>query len=297
MELIDFNEKSSKPICLALGYFDSVHNGHKTLLSACQQSGILPAVFTFKNNPQSQIGGNSKQCYTFDERVQIFDKLGMQMVINCLFDKDFMNLTGIQFLQQLRANFNIKKVVFGTDYTCGVGAGFKAQNVKEYFENCGIDVQIVDLIKENGDKIASREIAKMLVEGNIAEVNRRLPFPYFLIGRVVKGRSVGGSIVGYPTANVPYPQNKVELKAGVYKTNIIVDGNTYLGLSNVGTHPTFDDYNFNIESFVIDFEGDLYDKTIKIEFLEYIRGVFKFESAEHLKKQIDSDFCRVIGKN
>lgn len=297
MELISFNEKNDKPICLALGYFDSVHNGHKTLLTACLQSGFVPAVFTFKNNPQSQISGNAKQCYTFEERVQIFDRLGMQIVINCIFDKHFMELTGAQFLDTLRANFNIKKVVFGTDYTCGYGAGFKAKEVKEYFERHNIAVQVVDLLTENGGKIASREIARMLGEGLIEDVNSKLPYPYFLIGKVVKGRKVGGSLVGYPTANVPYPENKVELKAGVYKTNIIVDGSTYLGLTNVGTHPTFNDYNFNIESFVIGFDGVLYGKNLKVEFIEYLRGVVKFESAEQLKNQIDSDFRRVIGKN
>lgn len=294
MELIDFKNKCDKPICLALGYFDSVHNGHAALLSECVKSGYLPAVFTFRNNPQSQISGMTKQCYTFEERVSIFEKIGIEIVINCPFDKEFMNLSGVQFLDELYSNFNIKMVVFGTDYTCGVGASFKAEDVQKFFEQKGVFVKVMDLLKQEGKKVASRDIVKLLKEGNISEVNSRLPFPYFVIGKVVKGRNIGGNVVGYPTANLPYPEDKVELKAGVYKTNIIIDNKAYAGLTNVGAHPTFDDYNFNIESFVIGFDGDLYNKQIKIEFEEYLRGIVKFDNATQLKNQIDSDFQRVL---
>lgn len=294
MELIDFNSKSDKELCLALGYFDSVHNGHKRLLDICVNSEYVPAVFTFKNNPQSRISGNNKQCYTFDERMQIFERIGIEIVISSKFDTEFMNMHGKDFLDILRNNFNIKKVVFGTDYTCGVRAEFKAVDVKEYFESYGIQVEIVDLLMCDNGKIASRDIRSLIKDGKIEKVNELLPYPYFLIGKVEKGRNVGGSVVGYPTANITYPEDKVEIKSGVYKTYIYINDKNYLGLTNIGAHPTFDDYNFNIESFVIDFEGDLYGQVIKIEFLEYLRGVSKFDNATQLKKQIDSDFQRVL---
>lgn len=296
MELIDFNDKCDKPLCLALGYFDSVHNGHKMLLSKCVRSDFLPAVFTFKNNPQSQISGMKRQCYTFLERLQIFERIGLQVVISANFDKQFMNLHAVEFLDNLTKNLNIKKVVFGTDYTCGVRAEFKSQDVKKYFESKNIQVEIVDLLMGDNGKVASREIRELLKNGKICEVNKLLPYPFFVSGVVEKGRNVGGNVVGYPTANIPFPADKVELKAGVYKTHIYVDGNKYLGLTNVGAHPTFEDYNFNLESFVISFEGDLYGKNLKVEFLEYLRGVFKFESASALKKQIDTDFQRVLSE-
>lgn len=294
MELIDYKGKSDKPICLALGFFDSVHNGHKYLLDKCVQSDFIPAVFTFANNPQSKISGMSKQCYTFNERVQILQKIGIKLVISSYFDSNFMNLSGIEFLDGLTNHFNIKKVVFGTDYTCGVNALFKADDVKSYFVSKGIKVEVVDLLCTTSGKIASRDIRELLKEGKIEQVNLLLPYPYFMIGKVEKGRNVGGSVVGYPTANVAYPLEKIEVKAGVYKTHITIDNKVYLGLTNVGAHPTFDDYNFNLESFVIDFEGDLYGKEIKIEFIEYYRGITKFNSASELKAQIDSDFKRVL---
>ena len=294
MELIDFSDKSDKPICLALGYFDSVHNGHKILLDECVKSGFTPAVFTFKNNPQSAISGMTKQCYTFTERVQIFAKIGIKLVISSVFDKDFMNMRGYEFLDKLCKNFNVREVVFGTDYTCGVKAEYSVEDVKNYFKNIGVSVKIIDLLKNEKGKIASRKVRELLTEGKIEQVNQMLPYPYFTIGIVEKGRNVGGSIVGYPTANISYPEDKIQIKAGVYKTHITIDNKIYLGLTNVGAHPTFDDYNFNLESFVIDFEGDLYGKQIKIEFFEYFRGISKFNNADELKAQIDSDFKRVL---
>ena len=237
-----------------------------------------------------------RQCYTFLERLQIFERIGLQVVISANFDKQFMNLHAVEFLDNLTKNLNIKKVVFGTDYTCGVRAEFKSQDVKKYFESKNIQVEIVDLLMGDNGKVASREIRELLKNGKICEVNKLLPYPFFVSGVVEKGRNVGGNVVGYPTANIPFPADKVELKAGVYKTHIYVDGNKYLGLTNVGAHPTFEDYNFNLESFVISFEGDLYGKNLKVEFLEYLRGVFKFESASALKKQIDTDFQRVLSE-
>ena len=294
MELIDFLGKSDSPLCLALGYFDSVHKGHKKLLDLCVNSGYTPAVFTFTNNPQNVISGMSKQCYTFSERVHIFEKIGIKCVISAKFDKDFKNLHGKEFLDILCKNFNIKKVVFGTDYTCGVKAEFSAKYVKNYFNKKQIESHVIDLVMADSGKIASRDIRELLKAGDIGKVNKLLPYPYFMIGSVEKGRNVGGSVVGYPTANIVYPDSKIEIKAGVYKTHIIIDGQAYLGLTNVGAHPTFDDYNFNLESFVIDFDGDLYGKLIKVEFYEYLRGISKFNSATELKAQIDSDFKRVL---
>ena len=146
----------------------------------------------------------------------------------------------------------------------------------------------------NNGKIASRDIRELLRNGEIEKVNTLLPYTYFMLGVVEKGRNVGGSVLGYPTANIPYPHDKVEMKAGVYKTYIYFDNKKYLGLTNVGAHPTFDDYNFNLESFVLDFDGDLYGKSIKVEFVQYLRGVFKFENSTQLKEQIDSDVKRIL---
>lgn len=293
MEIINFDKKYNSPIALALGYFDSVHNGHKLLVDSVVASEFMPAVFTFKNNPQAQLGGTNKQCYTFEERVDIFERLGVKMIINAVFDKSFMNTSAQGFLNTLVQNFNIKFVVIGNDYTCGKNAEFKKDDIVSFFKTKNIEVKVIDLLMENGSKIASRNIRELIKEGKVEDVNKLLPFDYHINGVVQKGRNVGGSVVGYPTANVAYPYDKIEIKAGVYKTQVRVDNAEYLAITNVGTHPTFDDYNFNIETFVFDYDGDLYGKNIQISFLKYIREIVKFENAIELKTQIDKDIQKI----
>ncbi len=287
-------EKSIAGIALALGYFDSVHLGHCSLISECTSSEYSPAVFTFRNNPDLLFSGNNKQCFTYSERVSIFERLGVELVISSDFNVRIMNMSGYDFLSMIYDNNNIKLIVIGSDYCCGHNAEYKTADIIKFFSERGVNVIVKDLIQNDGMKIASRNIRSMLADGKISEVNRLLPFPFQINGTVTKGRSVGGSIVGYPTANIAYPVDKIELKAGVYKTNIDINGRSYIALTNVGAHPTFDDYVFNIESFVIDYDGDLYGQDISVQFIEYLRGIIKFDNATQLHAQITADFERVM---
>ncbi len=290
------NQKSSGEIALVLGYFDSVHLGHCSLISECVNSGLIPAIFTFRNSPEVCFNGDNKQCFTYSERLEIFEKLQVKLVISSKFDNEFMMMEGYDFLQTLTQNNNIKLIVIGSDFCCGKGALYKAVDIVNYFNNKGIKIIVKDLIKANGLKIASRKIKNMLAAGEITEVNNLLPYPFSVSGKVLRGRNVGGKVLGYPTANIEYPLDKVQIKAGVYKTNIIVNNVKYLALTNVGAHPTFDDYNYNIESFIIGYDGDIYESCITVEFIAYLREIKKFENATSLKKQIDIDFNRVTSE-
>ena len=278
-----------KPIALALGYFDSVHLGHCTLVDECKKSGYLPSIFTFRNNPSAILSNSGDSIYTYDERVCILDKLGVGLCISAEFNKSFMELSGEEFLGKLIQNFDIKVVVLGKDFKCGLRASFHEYEIFNFFSKKNIKVIVKDLLFEKDKKIASRDIKKYLENGEIEKANKLLPYKFWISGKVKKGRNVGGAVVGFPTANIDYPISKVKLKEGVYITNIIIDDNKYRAITNIGTHPTFSDYVFNIESFIFNFNGDLYDKYIKVEFLDYIREVKKFNSPEELSSQIASD--------
>ena len=290
-------EKSTNEIALALGYFDSVHLGHCSLISECVNSQYIPAVFTFRNNPESCFNGNNKQCFTYSERIDILSKLGVKEVISSEFNKDFRNMSGYDFLSMLVDNNNIKLIVVGSDFCCGYNAEYRVLDIVEFCTARCIDVIVKDLMENDGVKIASRDIRNMLADGKIEQVNKLLPFNYQISGIVGRGRNVGGKVIGYPTANIAYPSDKIEIKSGVYKTNVIINEVRYLALTNVGNHPTFDDYNYNIESFIIGFEGNIYDVFITVEFLEYLREVRKFDNATDLNAQITTDFDAVMRGN
>lgn len=299
MKIIErlITKESTRKIALALGYFDSVHLGHCSLISECVNSQYIPAVFTFRNNPESCFNGNNKQCFTYVERVDIFSRLGVKEVISSEFNTDFRNMSGYDFLSMLTKNNNIKLIVVGSDFSCGYNAEYHVQDIVEFFRDRAIDVIVKDLIENDGVKIASSDIKNMLADGKIEHVNKLLPFNYQISGIVGRGRNVGGQVLGYPTANIPYPSDKIEIKSGVYKTNVIIDGVRYLALTNVGNHPTFDDYNYNIESYIIGFQGNIYNDYINVEFLKYLREVRKFDNATDLHAQITSDFDNVMSDN
>lgn len=291
----DIKEKNKMPVALCLGYFDSVHNGHYSLIKECILSGYATAVFTFANNPKTVLGNDEKQIYTLAERIEILSYLGVDLVIKATAERDFMDMSGQEYLDLLFENYNIKLLVIGSDFKCGKNAIFGANEIAEYCKIKGIKITVKEMLLHEGRKIASSDIREMLREGLIEEVNKLLPIPFNVKGTVKGGRNIGGKVLGYPTANIDYPDNKVIIKEGVYKTLIRIDNKEFPALTNVGCHPTFNDYHYNIESFILNFDKDIYECQITVYFLEYLRGVKTFENVESLKKQIDYDISRVIG--
>ena len=143
-----------------------------------------------------------------------------------------------------------------------------------------------------GEKISSGKIKAFLGDGKVENANVLLGEEFFLCGKVEKDRQIGRTI-GFPTANIPYPQDKFPLKTGVYETNVTVDNKTYKGITNYGARPTFDNERVVTETYLDGFSGDLYGKELTVHFVRFLRGVTKFESVDALKKQLEKDINRV----
>lgn len=289
----DIRANYSGEISLAIGYFDAVHLGHIKLIEECNNSGYESAVFTFKNNPYSHFGRGEGQLYTYAERAFLFSKMNVHICISAYADINFLNMRASAFLDMLICGFNIKHVVIGTDYTCGFNREFDAKDVKKYLNLKGIAVTVVDMFLKDGEKISSSEIRRLLSLGEIEKVNALLPTPYFILGTVVSGKGVGGKELGFPTANLNIEKDKLSPKHGVYKSIIKVDNIKYKAITNIGAHPTFQDGIMNIESFIFNFEGNLYGKTIEVVLLKYLREIKKFTSVKDLSIQIAKDIERV----
>jgi riboflavin kinase/FMN adenylyltransferase len=143
-----------------------------------------------------------------------------------------------------------------------------------------------------GEKISCRKVKELLKSGEVEKANALLGEAFFLCGRVEKDRQVGRTI-GFPTANIPYPQDKFPLKKGVYATKTVVDGKEYMGITNYGARPTFDNDKVVTETYLDGFSGDLYGKELTVRFVKYLRDVTKFESVDGLIKQLNEDVRRV----
>lgn len=279
-------------LVVCLGYFDCAHRGHLELIQQAKEKAKAQncpvGVFTFSNNPYKLLHKDIKVIYNITDREYIFGKLGVDIILEANFDREFINIKPNDFLDKLTKNKNIKQIIVGEDYTYGKDARGNVASLKDYCLNNNISLKVVDIVKYDGQKISSTLIRKLLVDGDICRVNELLSLPYFIEGNVVCGRK-DGSRMGTPTVNINLDEEKVKLKDGVYATYVYINEEKYKAVTNIGNHPTFDDMKDNIECHLIDFSGNLYGKNLRIEFIDRLRDVKKFENVDELVKQIHKD--------
>lgn len=284
LKTVWLTEKSDKRTSTAmlLGGFDGMHIGHRQLLHIAKKSGLPVGVMTI-------VGGKGeKNLFTFSEREEILKNCGADFVFELPFS-EIKDLSAEDFLKILTQEFSPALFVCGEDFRFGAGALGTAQTLKE---SAKTEVEILPLVKMDGEKISSRWIKERLKSGEVEKANTALGERFFLTGIVQEDRKVGRTL-GFPTANIAYPQEKFPLKIGVYETRIAVDGVVYKGITNYGARPTFSDETVWTESYLDGFSGNLYGEELKVEFVRYLREIKKFESAESLKAQLQKDIQEV----
>lgn len=280
-----------KNTVLALGYFDSIHRGHQLLLSKAQNVAVDMGgellICTFGDDFYSNLGKDNFEIFLLSERRKILKSFGYGNLFIFDTSKSFLSQSKEDFLQYL-LHFGPKAIVVGTDYSFGKNAFGRVEDLRAFFIPKGIKVEVIDLLFEDNEKISTTLIKQNLSAGNMDKVNRLLNFNYFLTGNVVEGRK-DGTKIGIPTANININSKKLTPKAGVYASKLIMDGKTYFGITNIGNHPTFDDNNFNVETHIFDYSGNIYQKEVTISLIKYIREIKKFDSKELLVEQIRQD--------
>lgn len=292
MQQLEFLQKISERIVVGMGFFDSVHAGHRVLLSRVREiaseTGAKSAVITFSNNPYVLFGKSSQLIYTFGERLSLFDKLGLDYVIPFEFDEKFRNESKENFLNVLFNKTNITGIVCGYDYKFGQGGSGNAEYLKSVCAEKKIRLEVIEPIMLDGERVSSTLIKRILSAGNIRKANKLLIEPYFMKGTVIHGRGVG-KLFGIPTANLQVPADKMLVGSGVYATKTFYDGKEKKSVTNVGTKPTFGESGISVETFIKNATDDLYGKEIKIEFVDFIRGIQQFASPEELADRVRKD--------
>lgn len=280
-----------REVCLALGYFDSVHLGHRHVIAAARElakkSGVACAVATFTNNAYKLFNRDEKAVYTYSERCEILDGL-CDFVLPMRFDAHLKNMPAEEFLDKLFSHYKIRSVVCGYDYLFGAGSKGDATLLKQYCERHGVECLVVDKYELNDVRVSTTVIKEFLASGNVEEANKFLGNPFFVKGKVVRGRGAG-RMFDIPTANIKLSADKLLPAAGVYGTICIVDGEKYEGATNVGGRPTFGLSKTVVETMLKDFSDNIYDKEVKISFYKYLRPVTKFDTPAHLSKQVHED--------
>ena len=292
---------SDNRVVLALGYFDSVHIGHLQVLdSARDLASKLSAkivVFTFSGNLKKALNNENGSCiFLHNERNEIFSELGYKDVFFAPTTKEFLALDKRAFLDYLNDRYNICAYACGTDYKFGKNGLGDAEFLKEYAKDNDQQVQLVDIFQVENQKVSTTLIKHLLSLGEIEKANNLLGRSYFVSGKVVSGRKVGCKI-GFPTINLEHDIDKIRIKEGVYLGHIYLDGVRYKTIINYGTKPTFEQQESNIEAHILDYQGNLYGKSVKLYFDGYLRDIIKFDNSNQLCEQLKKDIDMVRERN
>lgn len=300
LEFAKYRLKTERKRIIALGLFDSVHLGHRSIIDytfeTAKRLNMTPAILTFDNDFFSALGRSDKLIYTLHERVKILEELGFsnQNILVQPSDVQYMSLSGEDFVRYLK-QLNAGAVVCGGDYRFGKGGKWGAADLCKLSRDYGIAPFVCPLIKEWDRKISSSDIREYLGIGEVKLAAHFLGRYFSVSGEVVHDRGVGKSF-GLPTANILTDPRKILPADGVYDTRAIIGGKIYPSVTNVGSRPTFGENKGAVETHIIDFDGDIYERELTVIFVERLRGIFKFDSKEELRRQILSDI-ETVRKN
>lgn len=276
---------------VAIGFFDGLHLGHRSILAHCRKDGKSPSLLSFDPESMVSFRKNGKVLYTSEERKWLFQENGIRNLYVLPFDERTRNSNPEYFLSFLRLS-HPRRIVVGTDFTFGKMAKGKATDIEKALPTT--EVLVVPLDSDSEGKISSTRVKSLVACGNLVEANRLLGENYFMIGEVVHGKR-NGHRIGFPTANLAMLPTKLYPPVGVYKTKTWIDGIAYPSMTNIGTHPTIDEVEAKcVETHIPGFSENLYGKRIRLSFLEKIRDQKKFDSLEDLRKQLLIDLKKVL---
>lgn len=279
---------------VAIGKFDGVHRGHKVLLDKileASNNGLKTVVFTF-DPPFEELFGNGEFRYllTRDEKRRIFEDMGIDYLIEFPMDVETASMEPTEFvLRYLVEYLNAGLVVAGDDLSFGkMGAGDYAL-LEKLSVNYGFKTISINKIKENNQVISSTLIRDKVSSGAINEANILLGYDYFISGKIVHGKALGRTM-GVPTINVDFDSKKVIPPYGVYYSQTALNGKSYKSITNIGTKPTIkNDMTVNAETFIYDFNEEVYEIDVKVNLMQFKRPEMRFNSFEELERQIHLD--------
>ncbi|ABY94859.1 MULTISPECIES: bifunctional riboflavin kinase/FAD synthetase [Thermoanaerobacter] len=280
---------------IALGNFDGVHIGHQELIKQAialsKENNLASAVFTFKQHT-SKILTPDKQpelITTYQKKVEILKQFNLDYGIFFDFTESFSKLTAEEFIKKILVELlNIKIAVVGHNYRFGYKALGNVDTLKKYSKIYSYKVYVVPPVIREGIVVSSSYIRELIKSGKVEEANSLLGRFFSLQGKVIHGQEIGRKL-GFPTANLQISEDLVLPKAGVYVTRVKIEDKFYIAVTNVGSKPTFGGKSISVESYILDYNENLYDKYLEVEFITRIRDEIKFQNLEALKEQVFKD--------
>lgn len=299
MEIIylDDTVRTGKGLAATIGFFDGVHLGHQFLINQlkeqAKQEGLATAVLTFSEHPRKvlQQDFQPRLLTTVEEKKQLLARLGIDYCIILPFTRQFAEITAKDFIQDLLCRqLNVKLLLAGYDHRFGKNREDGFEQFLQYGTACGMKVVQADKYESGDYKFSSTSVRNRLNEGDVKKAAQLLSYNYTLEGVVKEGNRIGRTI-GFPTANIELNDKyKLIPREGVYAVKIKIDTTTYSGMLYIGCRPTLPgQHEKRIEAHIFDFGESIYGKTIRIEFIDFIRKDMRFDKLDSLSKQLRQD--------
>ena len=287
---------TQQPTVLTIGTFDGVHLGHQKIVervvTTARQEGLLATVFTFFPHPRMVVQHDKglKLIHTLEEKKQLLQQLGVDLLVVQPFNEAFAQLSAEEFVSTILVQrLNVKKVIIGYDHRFGRNRTANIDDMRLFGEKYGFAVVEISVQEVDEVSVSSTKIREALNKGDVTTAEHYLGTPYSLTGRVVHGLKLGRTL-GYPTANIQVTEEyKLIPKDGVYAVYSYIGSRKVYGMMSIGKNPTIEGKGASIEVYFFDFNGDLYDQKLTIEFVQYLREEQKFATIDLLKKQLQDD--------
>lgn len=284
----------TRPTVLTIGSFDGIHRGHQYLVSRvvarAKEIGAASALVTLHPHPKIVLRPNSLLQYlsTIEERLDLLALLGLDYTVVFPFSLESSQVRVRDFVELLVTHLRMKEIFCGADFTLGYRREGNVAFLRAFGAEKGFTVTVVDPERFDGEVVSSTRIRDLVAEGNLDDAARLLGRFPSVRGRVVKGDQRGHQL-GFPTANLAVAERRLIPANGIYAVRVKIGDQWFGGAANIGVRPTFDDGQRLVEVYVLDFDGDLYDQVIEVQFIKRLREERKFESADALIAQMQRD--------
>jgi riboflavin kinase / FMN adenylyltransferase len=299
MRLYTLEELSFRDAWLTVGVFDGVHRGHqeiiRQLVEGARRSGSPAVVVTFWPHPATVLGTGHMRCLTTpDERAELLMGLGVNTVVNQVFDRHLAATPALEFVSRLKQHLGFRHLLIGYDFALGKGREGNAARLTEIGRELDYAVEVIPALGDESGVISSTEIRKLVATGGVAEAAKLLGHNFTLHGPVVHGDGRGRGL-GFPTANIDVAPEKILPSNGVYACRAVIAERAYMAAVNVGVRPQFHTEPSLplVEAYVLDLDLPLYGLDLRLEFVARLRDEVKFASVEALIEQIQRDVDRV----
>jgi len=291
-----------KNAIVTIGTFDGVHQGHRQIIAGikelARQTGGETVILTFFPHPRMIIHPEDqtlKLITTIHERAALLEQLGVDHLIITPFSRDFSNQLPEAYIRDILVNkIGTRKIIIGYDHRFGKDRQGGLTDLQQAGPVYGFEV--IEIPEQDIDHVAvsSTRIREALLRADIGQANTFLGYPFFITGKVIRGNQIGRQI-GYPTANLLVEESyKIIPADGIFASTVEIAGQTYQGMSYIGHRPTINGMTRNIEVNIFDFNQDIYNQTVKMNFIHFVRHDVKFSSLEGLKEQLAQDRLDVL---